>query len=725
MALELWGGHECTVNRVGDTFVDQSVRSGHDLRDDDIRLFADLGITALRYPVLWETVAPDRPDVRDWRLADARLATIRATGMRPILGLVHHGSGPAYTSLVDDRFATGLAEHARAVAERFAWVEDWTPVNEPLTTARFSALYGHWYPHARDERTFWLALLNQIDGVRLAMRAVRRVNPAARLVQTEDLGRTFATTPLRDRAAYDNARRWMTWDLLTGRVDRDHAFWARLETMGFGDRLRAILDDPCPPDVIGVNHYLTSDRLLDHRRRRYPEERWGVDLRNGRMADIETIRALDPPGGGAAGAWREAWERYGLPIAATEVHVGCTREEQLRWLTEAWHAGQALRASGADFRAITAWALLGSHGWNTLLTAEGKYESGAFDVSGPGPRPTALAATMRALTASQTQPHPAGGGAGWWRRPIRLLHPSVPRPAPMREHGGAVSAARTGPPVMICGATGTLGQALARACAHRDIAHVLLSRAQCALDDRSSIDAALERHQPWVVINAAGWVRVDDAEGEEAACHAANADGAVNLALACAARGIPTVNFSSDLVFDGRDAPYVEDAPTTPLNAYGRSKAAMEQALRTLDGSHLVVRTAAFFSPHDAHNFAVAVTRTLARGERFVAAGDQVVTPTYVPHLCDAVLDLAIDGATGVWHLTNGQPLSWADFAVRIAERCGLDPTLVVPTSTADLHQRAPRPVNAALAATKGQQMPALDEALNDFVARVTLYAPA
>ena len=65
---------------------------------------------------------------------------------------------------------------------------DWTPVNEPLTTARFSALYGHWYPHAVDEATFWLALLNEVEGTCAAMREVRHVNPAARLIQTEDLG---------------------------------------------------------------------------------------------------------------------------------------------------------------------------------------------------------------------------------------------------------------------------------------------------------------------------------------------------------------------------------------------------------------------------------------------------------------------------------------------------------------------------------------------------------
>src|SRR4051812_31517100 len=117
-ALELWGGHECTVNRVGGAFHDQTIRSGHQARIEDLDRFAALGLKALRYPVLWERVAPDQPDVRDWSWTDLRLNRIRELGMRPIAGLLHHGSGPRYTSLVDDGFAAGLAAHARAAAER-------------------------------------------------------------------------------------------------------------------------------------------------------------------------------------------------------------------------------------------------------------------------------------------------------------------------------------------------------------------------------------------------------------------------------------------------------------------------------------------------------------------------------------------------------------------------------------------------------------------------------
>src|SRR4051812_21725351 len=142
--LEVWGGIEPTVNRVGDTYFNQLERSGHADRLSDLDRFAGLGLRALRYPVLWERTAPDGLLSADWTWPDKRLAHLRELGVRPIVGLVHHGSGPRSTSLVDPSFPTGLAGYARAVAERYPWVEDYTPVNEPLTTARFSGLYGVW-----------------------------------------------------------------------------------------------------------------------------------------------------------------------------------------------------------------------------------------------------------------------------------------------------------------------------------------------------------------------------------------------------------------------------------------------------------------------------------------------------------------------------------------------------------------------------------------------------
>ena len=133
----------------------------------------------MRYPVLWERTAPCSLNVLQWEWADERIKKLLQLRIEPIIGLVHHGSGPRYTSLLDPAFPAKLAEYAGAVARRYPWVTHYTPVNEPLTTARFSCLYGHWYPHSRDPLQFARAVITQCKAIVLSMRAIRDVNSEA------------------------------------------------------------------------------------------------------------------------------------------------------------------------------------------------------------------------------------------------------------------------------------------------------------------------------------------------------------------------------------------------------------------------------------------------------------------------------------------------------------------------------------------------------------------
>jgi dTDP-4-dehydrorhamnose reductase len=220
--LALWGGPECTIVRIGDQYRNEVDETGHLARIEDLDAIAEVGIRTLRYPVLWETTSPHDPDECDWRWSDERLARLRELDIQPVAGLVHHGSGPRYTDLLDSRFPTLLARHAERVARRYPWIEMFTPVNEPLTTARFCGLYGHWYPHGRDQATFLRALVIECTAIVLAMRAIRTVRPDAKLVQTEDLGKTFSTPLLSYQAEVENERRWLSLDLLCGRVDPHH-----------------------------------------------------------------------------------------------------------------------------------------------------------------------------------------------------------------------------------------------------------------------------------------------------------------------------------------------------------------------------------------------------------------------------------------------------------------------------------------------------------------------
>ncbi|MBV8592683.1 MAG: sugar nucleotide-binding protein, partial [Caulobacteraceae bacterium] len=683
---------------------------------------AALGVKTLRYPLLWERVSPDRPDVADWRWLDERLGRLRALGVSPIAGLIHHGSGPLYAGIADEGFAGGLAVHAAAAARRYPWIEAWTPVNEPLTTARFTCLYGHWHPHGRDERLFWTALLNEVDATRLAMRAIREVTPGARLVQTEDLGRTYATSSCADQAAFDNERRWVSLDLLCGRLAPGHPLWPRLAIeFGFEARLRAILDDACPPDVVGVNHYVTSDRFLDHRLERYAPQFHGGNYFD-RYADVEAVRVVTPGPDGLVGVLEDAWSRYGRPLAVTERHLGCTREEQMRWLAEAWTDALALRQRGVEVLAVTAWALFGSHNWRGLLTRTGdSYEPGAFDVRGDGPpRPTAVAGLISALATGERAPDIAVQ-PGWWRRDVRLQHKphfrSVDSPAPRPLRLTSTISPR---PILITGATGTLGRALARSCEWRGLDYVLTDRARLPLGHVTTAARVLRETKPWAVINAAGYVRVDEAQTDREACFAANADGATVLARLCAERDVAFATFSSDLVFDGEArAAYLETDFPKPLNVYGESKARAEAGVLDAGGRGLVVRTSAFFSPFDPYNFAAHVRRILADDGSVEAASDLVVSPTYTPDLVDAVLDLLIDGETGLWHLANEGSLSWADFATAIARTLGADATRVRPRPAASFGWPAPRPRFAALASGRGRMMPTLGDALARYGAAI------
>jgi dTDP-4-dehydrorhamnose reductase len=708
--LEMWGGVECTVNRVGDRYFDQVRRSGHHARVDDLDLFASLQLRALRYPVLWERTAPHGLASADWSWPDERLEGIRARGIRPIVGLLHHGSGPPVTDLLHPDFPRAFAEYAAAVAARYPWIDLYTPINEPLTTARFSALYGFWYPHARTDRDFVRALLNQVVAIAQAMRVIRKVNPDAQLVQTEDAGRVTSTPALAYQARFENERRWLTFDLLTGRVNRDHPLRGWLgDVSGQGEVIEWLLDNPCPPSIVGLNYYLTSDRYLDERLEQYPASTHGGNGRHS-YADVEAVRACGPGIAGHQRVLQDAWERYRLPLAITEVHAGCTREDQLRWHLEAWKGAHDARTAGADVRALTSWALLGAFDWNSLVVRQdGVYECGAFDVRSHPPRETAVGRLVRALATGGIA-HQTADQPGWWRRDERFVY---------RRPDIRPRAAHRRPPrdrLVITGAAGTLGRALAAACTLRGLEFVPLTRGDADVTSSAGMQTIADL-RPWAVINAAGYVRVDDAEFQRDACLRLNAEGAVRLATLCRTLGAAFVTFSTDLVFDGATRrPYVESDPPSPLNVYGSSKWEAERRVLACNRDALVFRTSAFFGPFDRYNFLTLALDALACGERFAAAEDQTISPTYVPELCEVTLDLLLDRERGVWHAANQGETSWYDFAVLGAEAAGLDPALIDPVAHDRLGQRAVRPSFSALTSERGLLLTTLDHAVQRYI---------
>ncbi|HET9502034.1 MAG TPA: SDR family oxidoreductase [Hymenobacter sp.] len=268
-------------------------------------------------------------------------------------------------------------------------------------------------------------------------------------------------------------------------------------------------------------------------------------------------------------------------------------------------------------------------------------------------------------------------------------------------------------PLLITGATGTLGRAFAKVCHIRGLHAVVLDRAALDIADATSVRAALDLHQPWAVVNAAGYVRVDDAETDQERCYRENTTGPRLLAEACAAQRLQLLTFSSDLVFEGsHHAPYQEDAVAAPLNVYGRSKLLAEQAVLACLPTALVVRTSAFFSAWDEHNFVHHALAAARRGELFEAADDLLISPTYVPDLVNTSLDLLLDGAHGLWHLANQGTYTWAELARLALRLAGLDEAGVVPRPAASFGWAAERPRYSVLGSAHGAILPSVESGL-------------
>ena len=427
----IWGGIECTINRIGDEYKDQLKYSGHYERPGDIEAISDLGINAIRYPVLWEKHQPDKNTNINWQWTDKQLGTIRDSGMTLIAGLLHHGSGPVFTNLLDFEFPYLLASYAYEVANRYPWIEYYTPVNEPLTTARFSGLYGLWYPHHNCDLSFYRMLLNQLKATILSMKAICSVNPFARLIQTEDLGKTYSTPLLAYQAKFENDRRVLTFDILTGRLKPGHPQYDYMLGCGIQEEeIDFFQVHHFKPYILGLNYYITSERWLDESLDKYQHQTHGA---NGihKYADTEMVRANPGSRRGFKILATEIWERYHIPMAVTESHLHCTREEQLRWFKEIWDDVKDLIKRGINIKGVTAWALLGSFDWDTLLTKTGtQYESGVFDIKtfAGQLQPTALAYLIKYLAKGKGALHPVLSENGWWYNEQSSLSKCVGRP---------------------------------------------------------------------------------------------------------------------------------------------------------------------------------------------------------------------------------------------------------------------------------------------------------
>lgn len=707
--FELWGGIECTINRVQDQYLDQLEYAGHYERITDLDHLENLGISKLRYPVIWEKHQPEQDTVIDWTRTGQYLERLRAMDITPIAGLVHHGSGPKYVNFYDGSFERGLADYALKVAAQFPWLEFYTPVNEPLTTARFCGLYGHWYPHKTSDYDFFKVLLSECKATVMAMKVIKQLNPNAKLIQTDDLGKCYSTPLLKYQADYENERRWLSYELLSGTLTPDKVMWKYMLEQGIKEaELRYFLENNYPPDVCGFNYYLTSERYLDEDLQKYPESyHGGNEIHN--YADVHTALVKMDQESGAYHLIKEAWDRLQRPLAITECHLYSPREDQMRWFYDMWLTLNRLRDEGVDIKALTAWALYGLHGWNKLCTEPwGEYEPGVFSLSSGQPRPTAMVGLIQELSGKQAFEHPILEGEGWWQRDDWKI--PVGQKVLSLTGTPKVQCCR---PLVIIGKNGTLGNAIRQIALHRNIHHVVLSRSEMDIADPAKVEQMIDALNPWAIINAAGYVNIDSAEAEVRDCLKSNFKGPVILADVCASRNIRFMTFSSDQVFDGRkSSPYVESDQPAPLSSYGKSKVKAEKKIQELNPEALIIRTSSFFGPWDDYNFMFKVLKSLSEGRRIKAAKDVYVSATYLPDLIHESLNMLLDHEQGIFHVTNAGVTTWAALAAKVADLADLDKNLIDAVSINEMGLIAQRPTYSALESEKGINLPLLDDAL-------------
>lgn len=267
-------------------------------------------------------------------------------------------------------------------------------------------------------------------------------------------------------------------------------------------------------------------------------------------------------------------------------------------------------------------------------------------------------------------------------------------------------ASTPGPTILVTGAQGQLGPVLAeRLRAHGDVRAT--SRAELDLADTDSIVKVVRETRPAIIVNAAAYTAVDRAEEDRDAAYAVNARAPGVLADEARRADALLVHFSTDYVFDGtRRTPYPEDAPTAPLNVYGASKLAGEQAIAASGAKALVFRTSWVYGARGA-NFLLTIRRLAAERDELRIVADQVGVPNWTHTLARAVERVIAMGAgalgerAGIYHLSSAGEASWYDFACAIVAGSCSSPKRIVPITTAEFPRPARRPGYAVLDTAK------------------------
>jgi beta-glucosidase/6-phospho-beta-glucosidase/beta-galactosidase len=399
----IWaGGIENTFvphTRRGHRALDEYELIGHyEHWRQDLALARDLGLQALRWGVPWYRVEP-RQGQWDWRWTDQVIPYMVAElGITPIIDLMHYGC-PLWMDqpFIDSDYPQAVAAYAGAFAKRYKDLIRWyTPLNEPFVNALMCDKRGLWPPYRRGDRGYVHLILQLAQGMLRTVEAIKSVDSAAMMVHVEAAGfNQAATEDLTMSAWEDQHRRYVSFDLLTGRVTPEHALWAWLVRHGAAPNVLAdIARNAITLDLMGLNFYprwSTQEVYMDRR---------------GRPA----YRLVEKDGSGFAALIHQYYERYQVPIMVTETSEYGSVSRRARWLDTSVAAIKQLRGEGVPVIGYTWFPLFTMIDWRYRYgqqpVEQYRVELGLYTLNnGDGQRwqPTPLAEQFRAYVRNPVE----------------------------------------------------------------------------------------------------------------------------------------------------------------------------------------------------------------------------------------------------------------------------------------------------------------------------------
>jgi dTDP-4-dehydrorhamnose reductase len=273
--------------------------------------------------------------------------------------------------------------------------------------------------------------------------------------------------------------------------------------------------------------------------------------------------------------------------------------------------------------------------------------------------------------------------------------------------------------ILICGSNGLLGQRLALMLGHETEYEVLntsyhrsfvldshlFDYTQLDVTNKSDVKSLITSFRPDIIINGAAMTNVDACETQRELAWKVNVMGVENLVEVSRRIDCTLFHLSTDYVFDGKNGPYKESDRVNPINYYGKTKLAGENAILAGGISSTIIRTIVVYGTgiNVKNNFALWVVNRLRAGEAIRCVEDQIANPTHVSDLSAGILKAIERERTGLYHICGADAVSRYEFAMKVAEVFGLDASLIEGVKSDTFRQTAPRPMMTGFITSKAQ----------------------